>query len=133
LFRETAHFDLIGRHAVALAVIKTKREPIYAGHYPVKGKGNRTKKGNKNADVECKRGKTTRELNEELSRYYKLEDDQVPWTTTALLRKGRHKIDRSTSWRFAHLCSFAVLEELSTPPIPPVELPQGSTAANDDA
>jgi hypothetical protein len=127
LFRETAHFDLIGRHAVALALIETRRDPIYAEHRLVKGIRTRTKKGKKPADTEWERRNVARVLNEQLSRYYELEDGRALWTAPALLRKGRHKIDRSTSWRFAHLCSFAVLEELSTLPIPPIDLPQDLT------
>jgi hypothetical protein len=94
LFRETAHFDLIGRHAVALALVETRREPIYPDHRLAKGSKKRTKKGEKFADAEWERRNGARVWNEQLSRYYRLEDGQPLWTAPGLLRKGRHKIDR---------------------------------------
>ena len=119
------------RNAAALKVIESRREPVYDKPHLLKGRVKRTGAGNKESDTECDRRKRVRKLNEQLSRYYKLEDDDNTWMTRELLEKGRHESNHSTSWRSAHLCYFAVLAEVKRLPIPPAEpQEQGSTAAN---
>ena len=117
-----AHFDLMDRNAAALEVIENRREPIYDEPHLLKGRVKRTAAGTKESDTECERRKRVRRVNEELSRYYGLEDDDDTWMATDLLERGRHENNHSTSWLFAHLCYFAVLDELKSIPIPSVEL-----------
>ena len=110
------------RNAAALEVIKNRREPIYNEPHLLKGRVKRTAAGTKESDTECDRRKRVRRVNEELSRYYELEDDDDTWMATDLLERGRHESNHSTSWLFAHRCYFAVLDELKSIPIPSVEL-----------
>ena len=75
LFHEMAHFDLMDRNAAALKVVKSRRESIYDEPYHLKGRKKRTVAGKKESNTERERRKRIRGLNEELSRYYELEDD----------------------------------------------------------
>ena len=75
LFHEMAHFDLMDRNAAALKVVKSRRESIYDEPYHLKGRMKRTVAGKKESNTERERRKRIRGLNEELSRYYELEDD----------------------------------------------------------
>ena len=92
-----AHFDLIGRYVVALEALAKIRVPVYAGPRLLKGAGKRTAQGKKGADSEHKRRKGTRELNQELSRYYPLPAKKVAWGCPELLLKGKHGRDPSPS------------------------------------
>lgn len=93
---QMTHFDLIDRSAVALKVIENRREPIYPEQRLVRGRGRRTAEGRRGPDMEHFRRQEIRRLIEELSRYYRLEDDEETWMAPALLRNGRHWSDNST-------------------------------------
>jgi len=73
------HFDLIDWNAVALGVVQTLRVPMYSEPRLIKGTGRRTGEGRKAPDVEHKRRKGIRGLNEELSKYYQLAANQTAW------------------------------------------------------
>ena len=92
-----AYFDLIDWNAVALGAIATIRVPVYSEPRLLRGNGKRTAKGRRGPDAEHKRRNGTRELNQELSRYYKLSFDEPVWTSSGLLLKGKHGRDRSPS------------------------------------
>ena len=70
------HFDLIDWIAVALEVVATIRVREYAEPRLFEGRGKRTAEGKKAPDAEHRRRKGTRQLNEELSRYYQLGVNQ---------------------------------------------------------
>lgn len=88
--------DPIGCDAGVVKIIQRTRSPIYPQHRLKKGNGVRTKIGLKSAQDEFERRNVERELYRELSRYYRLEWNQVVWERPPLLRKGKHKHDRST-------------------------------------
>jgi len=92
-----AHFDLIDCNPVALEVISTIREPVYPEPQLLTGKGVRTKEGSKGPDDEHNRRKGTRELNQELSKYYQLPGKKAVWGSPELLLKGKHWRHRSSS------------------------------------
>ena len=85
-----AHFDLIDGNAAALEVVKSIRVPVYARSQLKKGTGERTAEGKKAPDAEHNRRNETRELNEELSRYYQLGVNQSVWACPELVLKGKH-------------------------------------------
>ena len=87
-----AHFDLIDGNSVALEVVESTRIPVYATHRLTKGAGTRTTQGKKAPDAEHRRRMSTRELNEELSRYYQLGVSQSTWDCPGLLTKGKHSV-----------------------------------------
>jgi len=87
-----AHFDLINGNSVALEVVRPIRIPVYTTHRLKKGPGTRTTQGKSASDAEDRRRIGTRELNEELSRYYQLGVNQPNWECPGLLRKGKHDV-----------------------------------------
>ena len=91
------HLDLIDWNAVALEVVETIRVPMYPGPRLIRGTGKRSLQGKKAPDAEHKRRKGTRELNEELSQYYQLAENQTAWGCPELLLKGKHDRDHSIS------------------------------------
>jgi hypothetical protein len=92
-----AHFDLIDWNAVALEAVMTARAPVYPEPRLLKGKGRRTAEGDKFPDAEHKRREETRELNQELSRYFQLPGAQAVWGCPELVLKGKHGCDHSPS------------------------------------
>ena len=113
MFHQTAHVYLIYRNAVALKVVKDRRKPIYSEPHIFRGREKCVVAG-KGSSREHVRRWQSKWLNEELSRYYRLAEDEGAWAVPSLLRKGRRESDYLTLWRFAHLCCFVVLDELSS-------------------
>ena len=64
--------------------------PVYPGPRLKKGIKPRSAQGKKGPDTEYKRRKRTRDLNEELSRYYQLGVKKSVWECPDLLSKGKH-------------------------------------------
>jgi len=64
--------------------------PVYDAPRLKKGVSTRTTQGKKAPDAEHRRRMGTREINEELSRYYQLGVNQSVWRCPELLRKGKH-------------------------------------------
>ena len=91
------HCGLIDWIAVALEVVATIRVREYAEPRLTEREGKRTAEGKKAPDAEHKRRKGTRELNEELSQYYRLENNQAVWGCPELLCKSKHGRDYSAS------------------------------------
>lgn len=91
-FRETAHFDLIYWNVAALAAIERFRAPVYDTPRLTRGTGVRTTQGKKAPDTEHRRRENTRELNEELSRYYQLATNQEAWGCPELVLKGKYDV-----------------------------------------
>jgi len=87
-----AHFDLIDGNSVALEVVGSTRIPVYAAPRLKKGDGTRTTQGKRAPDAEHRRRMSTRQLNEELSRYYQLGVSQSTWDCPGLLTKGKHSV-----------------------------------------
>ena len=86
------HFDLIDRNSVALEVVGSTRIPVYAAPRLTKGAGTRTTQGKSAPDAEHRKRMSTRQLNEEPSRYYRLGVSQSTWDCPRLLRKGKHSV-----------------------------------------
>ena len=88
--------DLIGCNAVALDVVEVIRVQVYPEPRLLKGRGKRAAEGKKAAD-ERRRRKGTRGLNEELSQYYPLAENQEMWECPGLLLKGKYGRDHPAS------------------------------------
>ena len=73
---------------------------MYSGDRLAKGRGLRTKSGSKEADGEYERRNGTRQVYQELSRYYRLEEGWAVWSVPQLLSRGKRGRSRST------LCNF---------------------------
>jgi hypothetical protein len=87
-----AHVDLIDWNAAALKVVELIRTPVYAEPRLTRGAGTRTAQGRKAPDADHRRRMETRQLNEELSRYYPLGENQSVWKCPELLLKGKHDV-----------------------------------------
>lgn len=84
--------DLIDWHAVALEAIYADRPPVYETHKLRRGTGTRSAQGDKASDAEHRRREGIREVNEALSRYYRLPVNQSVWACPELLSKGKHGV-----------------------------------------
>ena len=73
-------------------MIESARVPVYPGPRLKKGIKPRSAQGKKGPDTEHKRRKRTRDLNEELSRYYRLGVKKSVWECPELLSKGKHGV-----------------------------------------
>jgi len=83
------HVELIDGNSAVLEVVELTLIPVYTAPRLKKGAGTRTTQG-KGPDVEYGKGEGTQELNEELSRYYRLGVSQSTWECPGLLTKGKH-------------------------------------------
>lgn len=99
------------------------RAPEYDAPRLTRGNGTRTAQGKKAPDAEHRRRRGTRELNEELSRYYRLPANQEEWRRPELVVKGEHDCDRSEPQRFAYPCSLLVLKDVEDFVAPPAQPP----------
>ena len=102
-------FNLGKRHAqsnwlysAATEVISGIRQPVYNGGRLAKGRGLRTKSGSKEADEEYERRNVTRQVYQELSRYYRLEGGWAVWSAPQLLSRGKRGCSRSALINFTY-------------------------------
>ena len=78
------------------------RGPVYAEDHLLKGHGRRKGVGSKGADEEYERRNGTRQVYQNLSRYYRLERGRSAWSAPQLLLMGKHGNGYSTSRRFTY-------------------------------
>ena len=99
---ETTHLDLIDWNAVALELIETTLLPVYGTPRLTRGVGRRKTECRIDPDAERRRREGTRELHEELSRYFLLGEGQATWSCPELTMEGKHGCDPSTSSHSTH-------------------------------
>lgn len=115
------HFDLTNWNAVALEAVRLLHPtPVYNVSRLRRGSPSKVqgqKPRNKSAEAEAKVRAETREINEELSRYYELPEDWTEWGCSDILSRGQH--GRGHSLVISLLtCIPSVLRDVETLPIP---------------
>ena len=95
--------DLIDPNSAARKIISAKRQPVHGKDCLVGGKGRRTMAGSKGADEEYERRNEIRQVYQELSRYYPLEEGNTKWSTPQLLLKGEYEFQSPGSRHFPYL------------------------------
>jgi hypothetical protein len=89
--------DPIIRHPAAIKEVSKIRPPVYLQPRLYTGHGERPRPaaGSKSADAEHARRNKERELFQDLSMYYVLEEGQSAWARRQLLLRGEHEHNHS--------------------------------------